>query len=320
MDLLPPQPSAHFSFSLNPRKNQTMKSSITANLRALLRAFYAFIIAIAAAWAISTNAHAQLYVTQKDGTVSEYDATTGAAIKVPLIAGILSPNALAVKGNTLFVASEDNVTVGEYNATTGAAINANFITGVGRSFGLAVNGNTLFVAGLDSGTVGKYDAKTGAPINVPFITGLNRPTGLAVNGNTLFVANEGNGTVGTYDAKTGAPIHANFPAGLAGPFGIALSGNTNTLFVSSQIPPATVGAFDANTGAVINANFIVIGGFSPPVDAFGIAVSGNTLFVVNGNEFGFNGRVGEYDATTGAAINANFITGLQHDPVAIVVK
>ena len=35
-------------------------------------------------------------------------------------------------------------------------------------------------------------------------------------------------------------------------------------------------------------------------------MKGNTLFVAN---FG-SGTVGEYDATTGAAINASFITGL----------
>ena len=38
-----------FTFTLNPRKNQTMKRSIPLNLRPLLRAFYAFRIAIAPA-------------------------------------------------------------------------------------------------------------------------------------------------------------------------------------------------------------------------------------------------------------------------------
>jgi hypothetical protein len=36
-----------------------MKKSITSNLRPLLRAFYAFLFAIAAPWAMSTNARAQ---------------------------------------------------------------------------------------------------------------------------------------------------------------------------------------------------------------------------------------------------------------------
>jgi len=39
---------------------------------------------------------------------------------------------------------------------------------------------------------------------------------------------------------------------------------------------------------------------------YGIAISGNTLFVAN---MGYH-TIGEYNATTGAAINASFITGL----------
>jgi hypothetical protein len=107
-----------------------MKTSITSNFRPLLRAFYPFVIAIAVLWAMPRNAHAQLYITQDNGTVSEYDATTGAAINANFITGLDVPSGLAVKGNTLFVANQGNGTVGVYNATTGAAINANFITGL----------------------------------------------------------------------------------------------------------------------------------------------------------------------------------------------
>jgi len=44
-------------------------------------------------------------------------------------------------------------------------------------------------------------------------------------------------------------------------------------------------------------------------------VLGNSLFVTNS----YSGTVGEYDATTGDAINANFIMGLT-EPVGIAVK
>jgi hypothetical protein len=61
---------------------------------------------------------------------------------------------------------------------------------------------------------------------------------------------------------------------------------------------------------VINANFIMgvradgVIQFSVPI---GIAVSGNDLFVANNVA---NGTVGKYNATTGASIDANFISGL----------
>jgi len=117
-----------------------MKSSINSNLRPLLRAFQAFLVAIAGLWPMPGNAHAQLYVIRdsKTGIVSEYDAKTG------------------------------------------EVINANFITGLSGPEGLALSGNSLFVTNLNGGAVGNYDANTGTAINASFITGLNNPVGLAV--------------------------------------------------------------------------------------------------------------------------------------------
>jgi len=119
-----------------------MKTTLTSNWRPLLRAFYPFLIAAAALWAMPKNAHAQLYVTSIPpvgliGVVGEYDAKTGAAISPSFITGLSEPSGLAVKGNTLFVANFGG-TVGEYDATTGAAINASFITGLSEPSGLAV--------------------------------------------------------------------------------------------------------------------------------------------------------------------------------------
>ena len=52
---------------------------------------------------------------------------------------------------------------------------------------------------------------------------------------------------------------------------------------------------------------------------YGLAVSGNSLFVaLLGGATPGAGAVGQYDATTGSAINANFIQGLT-EPVALAV-
>jgi hypothetical protein len=48
---------------------------------------------------------------------------------------------------------------------------------------------------------------------------------------------------------------------------------------------------------------------------FGLAVLGKTRFVANAD----SGTVGKYDAKTGAAINAAFITGL-NEPIGLAVK
>jgi hypothetical protein len=305
-------------------ENKTVKT-ITSNSRPLRRALCTLLLCIAALWAIPTSARAQLYVSQPfQGSIGEYNASTGIAINANFITGLNYPYGFALSGNTLFVANYGGTTVGTYNATTGAAINANFITGLSDPEGLAVSGDTLFVSQLiviggtaEGTTVGTYNATTGAVINANFITGLsgNITFGLAVSGNDLFVANDGavgsevQGTVGEYNATTGAAINVNFITGLTEPFGLAVSGNT--LFVSNGYSGHTVGKYNASTGAAINANFIT--GLTEP---FGLAVSGNTLFLADWTS-GIN-TVGEYSATTGAAINANFITLEQ--PAGLAVR
>jgi hypothetical protein len=69
-----------------------------SNLFRKLFALLAFPITIAVLWALPRNAHAQLYITPGNGTVSEYDATTGAAINANFITGLqFPPIGIAVK-------------------------------------------------------------------------------------------------------------------------------------------------------------------------------------------------------------------------------
>jgi hypothetical protein len=199
-------------------------------------------------------------------SITEFDATTGAAIEPNFITGLNDPAGLVLSGNNLFVANFNGAVAGggsvaEYSAITGAP-NPNFtvITGLSAPVGLALSGNDLFVASRSSGTVGEYDATTGAPIEPNFITGLNGPSGLAVSGNNLWVSSVNSGTVAEYDATTGL-LNPNFIIipGLSFPANLAVSGNN--LFVSSM-DSGTVGEYNATTGAAINANFIT--GLSDP--------------------------------------------------------
>jgi hypothetical protein len=98
--------------------------------------------------------------------------------------------------------------------------------------------------------------------------------------------------------------------GLFAPYNLAISGNT--LYVSQDYSGSSwVGTY-TTSGAVLNAKFIT----TTPVGAFGLAISGNHLFVSSGQDLGTG--VAEYDATTGALVNANFITGIQY-PVGLAV-
>ena len=101
--------------TLRSRQNKGMKTNITSNWRPLLCALYAFPIAIAALWVVPRNAWAQLYVTKPLlppgllGVVSEYDPMTGASLNPKLIGGVSFPEALALNGDTLFVANGEPV-------------------------------------------------------------------------------------------------------------------------------------------------------------------------------------------------------------------
>ena len=109
------------------------------------------------------------------------------------------------------------------------------------------------------------------------------------------------GVVGKYDAKTGAAINASFITGLNGPAGLAVLGNT--LFVARNAGN-TVGKYDAPPPeAAISPQLHHRAARTRRTRGVGL---GNTLFVANRD----GNTVGKYDATTGAAINASFITGL----------
>src|SRR5260370_26897405 len=108
-----------------------MKPITTSNSKPQCRILCAPLLGITALWAMPRSAHAQLYVGTNN-TISEYNATTGAAINPNFITGTGGP--LALSGNNLFVADALNQTVGKYDAKMGVAINANFITGLDIPF------------------------------------------------------------------------------------------------------------------------------------------------------------------------------------------
>ncbi len=245
-----------------------------------------------------------LYVSEDDAdTVSKYNASTGAVISSSFTYPGLTPEGLALSGNTLYVAGLQQYEVGAFNATTGAAA-AGFTeisTGLNNSpFDVLVSGGSLYVsiASNSGSTVGTYSATTGAPINTSFITGLSTPAGMALLGTVLYVSNEGTGTIRTYDTLTGTLLNASFLSGFKRADYLTIAGTT--LYVSDYTAN-TVQAFNALTGLAL-PTFTPITGLTTPE---GVKVSGNTLYVAQSSSH----EVSEYNATTGALINAGFITG-----------
>jgi WD40 repeat protein len=96
-----------------------------------------------------------LFVSGDDTKVSEYDATTGAAVNdANFITGLRYAVGIALDGNNnLFVTNDVDNTVGKYNATTGATINPSFIQGLNEPGFLVFNSpvpepSTFVLAGL----------------------------------------------------------------------------------------------------------------------------------------------------------------------------
>ena len=170
------------------------------------------------------------------------------------------------------------------------------------------------------GTVSEYNFNTGELIKAKFIKGLHYPIGLAVKDNVLFVTDfSPPGTVGEYDASTGAAIDTSLISGLLEPVGLAVKGKNLTLFVGSEAYPGSVGKYNAITGK-FNASFIT--GLNFPE---GLAIMGpappfptQSFLFVSESEPDNLGSVGKYNASTGAMINASFITGLS-DPEGLAV-
>ena len=171
----------------------------------------------------------------------------------------------------------------------------------------------IYVTNQIGSGAGKVSAYTpsGALISSSLValpTGAN-PSGLAVSGGDLYVASGNLSNVGEY-TLSGATVNESLVTlpSLTGPNGMAFAGNN--LLISNE-GNDDVSEFNATTGAVENRFFVNPGGI--PGD---LAISGNDLYVMT--LFGgtqttpFSYGVGEYDATTGAAINSSLVTGLPY--------
>lgn len=213
-----------------------------------------------------------------------------------LLLGVFS---VSVSAQIVYVSTNDGV--GAYNASNGSVIASPnpFITG-GTVTGVEVAGNTLYVQTGNSGgdTIQGYNGTTAAAISGSSVTGLSRASnsGLAVSGNYIYSAYGTN--IAKYDASTGALVTGSFVSGLNNVSHIAIS---NNILYAVSINDNNVSTYNATSGSLLNANFIT--GLSSPV---GIAVSGNNLYV---GSTGGTPHIGLYDAISGTATNATFISG-----------
>jgi streptogramin lyase len=211
-----------------------------------------------------------LVTSQIDHTVREYDATTGAFVRVAA-SGLGDPLGLVIglDGNLLVSDGQANQ-VKRYDGATGAFIDVFASTNLAGPTGMTIHQGVLYVTNSNSPQgVQKFDAATGVNIGsfVPSIANPS-PRDVKVNpaNNRLYVLYYNAATVETFDLSTMASLGLLMPAG--NPLG---SG----------------------------------GLFTPSAMAFG--PDGNLY--ISGGTFGGNLGVRRYNPTTGAFIDFFANTG-----------
>lgn len=208
------------------------------------------------------------------------------------------PTGLAVSGNTVYAIGSANTGGGiirEYDLGSGAETFEFNPGNLNSAQGIAVSNSDIYVANSGNGAITAYNPD-GTPLSSFGSNGSVRvagsePFGIAVSGNDLFVAGFAANEVYEYNATTGALLNS---LSIAGPYGLAVSGTDLyvTSYTQKKIDEIGVDdSADSLTQLVYN---------SPTLQGpAGIAVLGNDLFVA---AYG-NSTLGEYDATTGAAVS-----------------
>lgn len=165
------------------------------------------------------------------GTVREYNSTSGAVVNSSFISGLGRPYGIALDGQGhIYVADAGNLNIGVYDATTGAPVNTSLISFSSSPLSIAFDGQGDMFVGYGS-VVGEFNAMTGAAINPTLITGLSQPSAMVYNGQgDLFVADANLGTIGEYTTG-GVTVNASLVSRLNDPDGLAIGADGN-LYVS----------------------------------------------------------------------------------------
>ena len=155
-----------------------------------------------------------------------------------------SPSALAVAGESLWVANEGDGTVQRVDLSPGVLFDP--IRAGNGAGGLAFDGELVWVANRGDDTVQAIDGATGKTRHTVAVG--DEPLALAWNGASLWVVNRGDGTLQEIDPGAGAVLRT-IPVG-GDPFLLAADGRR--IWVAHNDPAGTLLAVDVESGAVVH--------------------------------------------------------------------
>jgi len=246
---------------------------------------------------------ALLISSGQSGTVLEYNATTGAFVKVAASGGALQHPTGVVIGldGNLLVADIQTNQVKRYNRTTGTFIDVFASTGLTSPQGMTIHGGALYVANFNPPhqSVQRFDATTGANTGQFVATPSTAfPIDVKVANNRLYVLYYSGFTVETFDLTTKQSQGLLFPSGSGGlvtPYAMAFGPDGN-LYISGGELGGKLGVrrYNPTTGAFIDFFAKVDDQYSTPTGiAFG---SDNNLYVATLN----HSNVMRFNYPTGA--------------------
>jgi hypothetical protein len=231
---------------------------------------------------------ALLVTSQSDHTVREYNATTGAFVKVAASGGALGDPldvVIGLDGNLLVSDGQTNQ-VKRYNRATGAFTNVFASTNLSGPLGMTIHQGTLYVTNSNSPQgVQCFDAISGVNTG-HFVPSLANPSprDVKVNpvNNRLYVLYYNAATVETFNLTTKASFGLLMPSGSAGlmtPQAMAFGPDGNLYIAGGVFGHVGVRRYNPTTGAFIDL-FANTGNEYPCGIAFG---PDNNLYVATQN-------------------------------------
>jgi glucose/arabinose dehydrogenase len=213
------------------------------------------------------------------------DGSFRGVLVAPGAGGLTTPDGLAYRGDSLFVASAQQGAVLEFDLFTGAFRRVFASTGLGRAGYCAFGPDgDLYVCDASSNAVRRYDGVSGLPRGV-FASGagMNFPAGLAWHNGTLLVAGFSSNAVHRFDAASGASLGTI--AGVTRPLYLRVA--SDGLLHVSEYGANRLGKFSLATGARVGS--FAAGGLNGPVGQ--LALPDGSLLVTSWN----NGRILRYN-------------------------
>jgi hypothetical protein len=285
---------------------------------------------------LSTQAEAQIFVANSNGTIGEYNAN-GTVVNASLISGLANdepanggpvtgPSGLAVEttsnGYDVFASDSQNGNIYEYAVAGGTASSPTLIGNVSPNdpSSLAISGNTLYVADDGSGNVLSYNLAGATPVQSTIITGLTTtgtsPRSIALGGSNLYITNLDGSSTGVKEYVAGqSGTTATSVVNASYPIGLTISGTT--MFITNNLNGSileyTLSGTNDST-ATLKSSFAV-SGLSNPI---GLAVDGNDLLVGDFNR----GTISAYSIPGNGSLDTSFttITGLTNPEEIVDVE